>query len=66
MAWCRTSYTGCDNHDGSIDAYRGRWRPGRSDLLHSGPTQGPWCAHAVEFSKTAAHSGREGSPPTRR
>ena len=37
MAWRHISYTGCDDHDGSIHACLGRWRPDRSDLLHSGP-----------------------------
>jgi hypothetical protein len=37
MAWRRISYTGCDDHDGSKYAYLGRWRPGRSDLLHFDP-----------------------------
>ena len=52
MAWCRTSYTGCDNHDGSIDAYLGRWRePGRSDLLHSDPRRDRGARMLLSFQR---------------
>ncbi len=65
MAWCDVSYTGRRNHDGSIDAYLGRWRPGRSDLLHLGPMKDRCARMLLSFQRPPRLPGG-GLPPSAR